>query len=95
MLWAHLHFKDLWEQEGLEPHKTGTVLFWGAEQPDTHIDIGDSIAAKVMAVRAHQSQMKSLTEAEIDQFVKEWAANAGAEQDYAYAEAFRKVSFRT
>lgn len=95
--WArdHLHFQELWEDEGLEPHKTATVLFWGAEQPDTHIDISDSIDAKVNAVLAHQSQMRTQTRDEIDQFVKEWATNAGAEQDYTYAEAFRKVTFRT
>lgn len=91
----HLHFKELWEKEGLEPHKTGTVLFWGAEQPDTHIDIGDSIDAKVKAVMAHQSQMWSHSEGEIVQFVKEWATKAGEGQDFAYAEAFRKITFRT
>ena len=91
----HLHFKELWEDEGLEPHKTATVLFWGAEQPDTHIDISESIDAKVKAVLAHQSQMRTHSRDEIDQFVKEWATNAGADQDYTYAEAFRKVTFRT
>ena len=91
----HLHFKELWEDEGLEPHKTATVLFWGAEQPDTHIDISGSINAKVKAVLAHQSQMRTHSRDEIDQFVKEWATNAGADKDYTYAEAFRKVTFRT
>ena len=91
----HLHFKELWEDEGLEPHKTATVRFWGAEQPDTHIDISGSIDAKVKAVLAHQSQMRTHSRDEIDQFVKEWATNAGANQDYTYAEAFRKVTFRT
>ena len=91
----HLHFLELWEQEGLETHKTGTVLFWGAEQPDTHIDISDSISVKVRAVLAHKSQMKSRTESQVEEFVKEWATNAGADQDIGYAEAFRKVTFRT
>jgi LmbE family N-acetylglucosaminyl deacetylase len=91
----HLHLTELWEQEGLEPHKTGTVLFWGAEQPDTHIDIGDTLAAKVQAVMAHQSQLWAKTEADIEEFVREWAAAAGEGQDYPYAEAFRKVTFRT
>ena len=91
----HLHFVELWQQEGLEPHKTGTVLFWGAEQPDTHLDVSNSIGAKVKAVLAYQSQMRNRTEAEVEEFVKEWASNAGADQDYEYAEAFRKVTFRT
>ena len=46
----HLHIKDLWEEEGLEPHKTGTVLLWGTEQPDTHMDIGDSLELKIRAL---------------------------------------------
>ena len=91
----HLHFKELWDQERLEPHKTGTVLLWGTEQPDTHIDIGESIGVKVRAVLAHQSQKRARTEAEVEEFVKDWATSAGADQGRAYAEAFRKVTFRT
>ena len=90
----HLHFVELWEQEGLEPHKTGTVLFWGTELPDTHIDIGDSIGVKVQALLAHQTQMKSRTETEVEELVREWAGNAGADQDFPYAEVFRKLTFR-
>ena len=33
----HLHFVELWRDEGLEPHKTGTILFWGTEEADTSI----------------------------------------------------------
>lgn len=91
----HLHFQELWKEEGLEPHKTGTVLFWGAEQPDIHVDIGEFIDSKVRAVMAHQSQVNGRPSDDMIQFVKEWAADAGAEQDYDYAEAFRKVTFRT
>lgn len=93
--WArdHLHFSELWQQEGLQPHKTGTVLFWGAEQPDIHVDIGASMDVKVRAVLAHQSQIGSRTD--VEKSVKDWAANAGAGKGYSYAEAFRKVTFRT
>ena len=91
----HLHLRELWEQEGLEPHKTRTVLFWGTELPDTHIDIGESIPVKVRALMVHQSQMRDRTENEIEELVKDWAAGAGADQDFLYAEAFRKVTFRT
>ena len=91
----HLHFQELWKEEGLEPHKTGAVLFWGAEQVDTCIDIGPVLDIKAEAVMAHESQMDGRTPAEVKEFIKERAKEAGAEQGYAYAEAFRKVTFRT
>ena len=91
----HLHFVELWEQEGLEPHKTGTVLFWGTEQPDTHIDISDTVKLKVRAVMAHQSQRSQRTESEVEEFVMEQARTAAAGQTFAHSEAFRKVTFRT
>ena len=91
----HLHFAELWRDEGLEPHKTGTILFWGAELADTYIDIESSLTAKIAAVKAHRSQMSSLTEAEVEEFVRDWAQRAGTENGCKYAEAFRKVTFRT
>ena len=91
----HLHFGELWDEEGLEPHKTGTVLFWGAEKPDTFIDIAQSIEQKIESVKAHRSQMDGRTESEIVGFVTDWAKRAGAENGHRYAEAFRRVNFRT
>ena len=95
--WArdHLHFKELWEEEGLEPHKTATVLLWGAEQPDTHMDIGDFLEVKIRALAVHRSQMSGRSESEVAEFVRDQAAGNGAGQDYDYAEAFRKLTFRT
>ena len=91
----HLHLKELWEDEGLEPHKTGTVLLWGAEQPDTHVDIGDTLELKIRALAAHASQMSGRSQAEVEDFVREQAASEGSDQDYVYAEAFRHLNFRT
>ena len=91
----HLHFQELWEHEGLEPHKTGTVLFWGTERPDAYFDIGNSINVKTRALMAHQSQMKTRTQSEVEELVKELARNAVADQAYQFGEAFRKVTFRT
>ena len=91
----HLHFPDLWEQDGLEPHKTGRVLFWGAEAPDTYVDIGECIDVKVRAVLAHPSQLGSRSDAEVEELVKDRAAGAAADQECAYAEAFRQVTFST
>ncbi len=91
----HLHFAELWRDEGLEPYKTGTILFWGAELANTYLDIESSLTAKIAAVKAHQSQMASRTEAEVEEFVRDWAQHVGAENGCKYAEAFRKVTFRT
>ena len=91
----HLHFMDLWEKEGLEPHKTGTILFWGTERPDTFIDIAEAMEQKIESVKAHRSQMVDRSEAEIVGFITQRAEEAGAPNGCQYAEAFRKVSFRT
>ena len=91
----HLHFMELWQEEGLEPHKTGTVLFWGAEQTNTCVDIAQAIDIKVEAIMVHGSQMAGRTVEEVEEFIKERARETGAEQGYDYAEAFRKVTFRT
>ena len=91
----HLHFEELWKEEGLEPHKTATILFWGTERPDTYIDIESYLENKIRAVQAHSSQLARLTEDEVEQFVKEEARKAGKENGLNYAESFRRVNFRT
>ncbi len=90
----HLHFEELWRDEGLEPHKTGTVLFWGTEQADTIIDISGTFDAKMLAVRAHKSQVNGRTNQEIEDFVKNRAREAVGDSGLEFAESFRKISFR-
>lgn len=93
----HLNFVELWRDEGLEPHKTGTVLFWGTELADTFVDISDAMDTKVKAVMAHRSQMGDRSESEVIGFIQERAQDAGksAAEPFQLAEAFRKVTFRT
>ncbi len=93
----HLNFVELWRDEGLEPHKTATVLFWGTELADTFVDISDAMDTKVEAVMAHRSQLGDRSESEVRGFVEERARDAGkaADEPYQLAEAFRKVTFRT
>ena len=50
----HLHFEELWRDEGLEPHKTGTVLFWGTETPDTFVAIDSSIGRQGASRKSRQ-----------------------------------------
>ncbi len=91
----HLHFQDLWEQEGLEPHKTGTVLLWGAELADTYVDIGDAMDLKLKALLEHRSRFAAGSSSEVEKLVKQLARAAAVDQAFEYAEAFRKATFRT
>ena len=91
----HLHFGELWSEEGLEPHKTGTILFWGTEKADTFIDIGETMEVKLAAVQAHKSQVSDHPEREVIDYVYQRARDAGAEGGFEYAEAFRRANFRT
>ena len=91
----HLHFEELWRDEGLEPHKTGTVLFWGAETPDTVIDITGSLETKLKALKVHRSQLAGRTNGEVEEMVKQRAREAAGDSEFESGEAFRKVNFRT
>jgi LmbE family N-acetylglucosaminyl deacetylase len=91
----HLHFVELWRDEGLEPHKTGTILFWGTEDADTTIDISDVMNAKLKAISAHTSQMGGRSSLEIEAFIRERAQVAEGGSGNEYVEEFRKLTFRT
>ena len=91
----HLHFGELWSDEGLEPHKTGTILFWGTEQADTFVDIGETLEVKLAAVQAHRSQVADEPQRGVVDYVCQRAQDAGAQAGYEYAEAFRRLNFRT
>ena len=91
----HLHFQDLWEREGLEPHKTGTVLLWGAEQPDAYFDVDGHIDLKLQALLEHRTRFADQAAADVEKLVKQLAEETAADQDYQYGEAFRKATFRT
>jgi LmbE family N-acetylglucosaminyl deacetylase len=93
----HLHYAELWRDEELEPHKTAAILFWGTELPDTFIDIGGAMDLKLQALRCHRSLVAHRPPAEVVGLVRDRAAEAAAAagQGSQYAEAFRKVTFRT
>ena len=91
----HLHFEELWRDEGLEPHKTGTVLFWGTEAPDVFVGIETTIDAKTRAVKAGTTRVKSRSDEEVDTFVREQGQEAAGDSEEAYGEAFRRINFRT
>ncbi len=92
-----LHFPEH-IANGLEPHKTGSVLLWGSENPDVVVDIESTIDLKMQGLAAHESQL-STDPARIEQFAKRRAEDAARRaadhgHPYKYAELFRRINFR-
>ena len=100
----HLHFGDLFANEGIEPHKTAAIMFWGSESPNAFFDIADNFDTKLRAVLAHRTQTGQRTDDEVRAFIharaQEAAAAGNSSEDddvtgLKLAEAFRRVTFRT
>lgn len=72
--------------EGLEPHKVRSVFIHGAEKPDTFIDIAETLAAKLAALKEHRTQMGEWDPTEM---ITGWARLQGAERKLDAAESFR------
>jgi LmbE family N-acetylglucosaminyl deacetylase len=72
--------------EGLEPHKVRWVFIHGAEQPDTFIDIAESLATKLAALKEHRTQMGKWDPTEM---ITGWARLQGAGRGLDAAESFR------
>ena len=81
-------FEEL-EVEGLKAHKPRKMYITNRHNPDTWVDISDTIEIKIDALRAHVSQMNGNDPAE---HVRETAAKAAEGQDMQYAEPFKVIT---
>jgi LmbE family N-acetylglucosaminyl deacetylase len=77
------------QAEGLEPHKVKEVYLWGSEEPDTFVDIGNTLEIKLKALRCHVSQLGGHSD------WKDWVVNrastVGRAHGIALAEEFRRI----
>ncbi len=80
-----LHFPEH-ADDGLEPHKTTDVYFWGTEHPDIFVDITDTIDLKIEATILHASQFGPDSGA----WIRRWAARNGESHGLQFAEEFRR-----
>jgi LmbE family N-acetylglucosaminyl deacetylase len=80
-------FRELLD-EGLEPHKVKQVLMSGSLQPDTWVDIGDTLALKCAALHAHVSQVGPGEW--IEKMLGAWARRDGKRAGVKYAESYRR-----
>ena len=89
-----LHYPEHIERDGLDTHKVGDVLFWGTEEPDTFVDISDTIELKIASLKKHASQVSSDDGVDVGEFVRANARRIGQRADMPYAESFRRIHIR-
>jgi LmbE family N-acetylglucosaminyl deacetylase len=82
-----LVFSEL-REEGLEPHRVREILVTSTLEPDTWIDITDTIDLKIEALRQHASQFPDGWDPE--EMLREWASESGKQVGVPYAETFRR-----
>jgi LmbE family N-acetylglucosaminyl deacetylase len=87
-----LYYPDHLES-GLEPHKTAEIWYFGAESPDIWIDITDTFADKINALRAHKTQVGEATE--LEERLRGHSADIAKDQPFELAEAFKVIKMRT
>ncbi|MGE5250883.1 MAG: PIG-L deacetylase family protein [Bacteroidota bacterium] len=82
---TRLIFTDLLES-GYEPHNVRRLYIHGSEKPDTWVDIAETLALKVEALRKHASQ---LGDWDVEKEMRQWAEEEGKEKGLSLAEAFK------
>lgn len=93
----HLHFPEHIAQEGLDPHRVRELWYWGADEPDTIVDVTDSIDKQIAALVRHESQMPGFNVPvgeTIEERVKQRAAEVARGHPFRYGEAFRRLIAR-
>jgi LmbE family N-acetylglucosaminyl deacetylase len=83
-----LVFPELLE-DGLQPHQVWQVFVSSTVEPNTWIDITDTIDLKIEALRQHASQFPDGWDPE--EMLRAWGAENGAVVGVPYAEVYRRI----
>lgn len=84
-------FPELLE-EGLLPHRVQEVYIAGAAEPDTEVDITESLGLKLEALRQHRSQIRDPEG--LEERLKEWYRKVEPDGTVRYVERFRRIVLR-
>jgi LmbE family N-acetylglucosaminyl deacetylase len=76
---------------GLEAVEPAELYLWGAAEPDYFEEISETIELKLEALSQHKSQLRRPNWRER---IHQWAVDTGEPQGMAFAEAFKRISFR-
>lgn len=78
-------FMDLLD-EGLELHEVKRLYIHGSEQPDTWVDITDTLDIKIKALQQHVSQIPV---DKVGKWLTDWAEEDAKDKDMKYAESYK------
>jgi LmbE family N-acetylglucosaminyl deacetylase len=84
----HLYFPDHLA-EGLEPHKTAEIWYFGSEVPDVFVDITETFDGKINALKAHETQVG--TAEGLVERLRDRHQDLAKDQPFELAEAFKSV----
>lgn len=77
--------------EGLVGHKVSDVFVSFGVRTNYYVDISDTIELKIEALNKHVSQVGGSS---LDDMIRQWAAEAGKQVGFDYAEAFYRITLR-
>ena len=78
--------------EGLTGHKVDYVFVSFSEKTNHYVDITDTVELKVEALNKHVSQVGGFN---LDNMIREWAAETGKKVGFAYAEGFYRITLKS
>ncbi len=84
-------FREL-EAEGLEAHETRKVYVTTWQQPDTWVDISETIDVKIAALKEHRSQMGDWDPTDR---IRNWAAERAKGMELDYVEAYKVITLKS
>jgi LmbE family N-acetylglucosaminyl deacetylase len=79
-------------RDGLQPHKTAEIWYFGPERPDKVVDITQTFDRKIHALRAHQTQVG--TADELEERMRERARELAEGHPFELGEAFKVIQMR-
>jgi LmbE family N-acetylglucosaminyl deacetylase len=88
-----LYYPELYQQEGLEPHKVLEVYIAGPVHPDTTIDITEYFDLKLKALACHKSQIDDV-EALAERLRERMTDPESPPDNPRYIERFKRIQLR-
>lgn len=84
---TRLIFADLLSA-GYEPHEVRRLYIHGVENPDTWVDISETLDLKIKALQQHASQVPL---EEVGKWLTDWAAEEAKDKGMQYAESYKAM----